>query len=433
MNNIILIGMKGCGKSTVGQLLAKKLQMHFIDLDKEVVKLHQKNTDEDLSCREICISRGEKFFRGLETIALKSIMSKRNMVLSCGGGTPLSATNQSMIKSMGTIVFLDTDSKVLCTRLTTDDVQTFLSDDRKSICNKLARIRISIIHESPEEISEIITKKLKDGMINGETKIIGFMGSTYRTSNMYALYNTAFKALNLNFIYVPLVVCDIKNGIEAIRQLGIHAAGVTIPFKVTCIPFLDKLDDNAKRIGSVNVIVNHDGVLTGGNTDGAGTVMALKEKTPIRGKNVVLLGAGGAARAIAFAIKDEGGILTILNRTVQEAQKLALAVECDFGMLNTLDRIIKHADILIQGTSVGMTPNIKESIVPKWLLRKKLIVMDIVNNPKHTQLDKDAAAVGSRIISADRMLFWQAVLKFTLYTGVEAPISAMERALKETE
>src|SRR5437763_14963283 len=151
--------------------------------------------------------------------------------------------------------------------------------------------------------------------INGETQLIGFFGATYKTSKMYAMYNAAFEALGLNYIYVPFVVKDLEKAVEGVRHLGIKAIGVTIPYKIAVLPYLDELDRDARRIGAVNAIVNHDGTLLGANTDGQGAVKALQEITAIGGKKVVLLGAGGAARAIAFAIADAGGSLVIVNRT----------------------------------------------------------------------------------------------------------------------
>ena len=265
--------------------------------------------------------------------------------------------------------------------------------------------------------------------INGETKLIGFFGSTYKTSKMYAMYNAAFEALGLNYAYVPLVVKDLKKAVEGIRHLGISAVGVTIPYKIELIPFLDELDDNAKRIGAVNVVLNKEGKLIGGNTDGEGAVMALKEKTKIKGKKVILLGAGGAARAIAFAIKDAGGELIILNRTVADAQVLAKAVGVKFGDLNKLESEIKSADVLINSTSVGMFPKEDESLVSKELLHSSLIIQEVVSNPRETKLLNDAKSIGCQTVFADKMLFWQGVLKFEMYTGIKPPIKIMEKAL----
>jgi shikimate dehydrogenase len=266
--------------------------------------------------------------------------------------------------------------------------------------------------------------------INGETKLIGFFGSTFRTSKMYAMYNSVFENLGLNYFYVPFVVEDVKKGVEAIRNLGIHAVGVTIPFKISIMRHVDELDQDAKRIGAVNVVVNKNGKLIGGNTDGKGGVKALKEKTMVKGKKVILLGAGGAARALAFAIKDEGGELTIVNRTVIDAEELADTVGCQFGGLEKLSDLMPTTDILINSTSVGMAPEINQSLVNEKLLHKGLTVMDIVSNPRETKLLKEAKAAGCQVVFADKMLLWQGVLKFKIYTGIEPPIKIMGKVLK---
>lgn len=265
--------------------------------------------------------------------------------------------------------------------------------------------------------------------INGETKIIGFFGSTYKSSKMYKMYNTAFEELNLNFIYVPFVVDDLKKAVEGVRNLGIHALGVTIPYKIEIIKYLDKLDKNARRIGAVNVVINNNGKLTGGNTDGLGAVRALKEITDIRNKKVIMLGSGGAARAIAFAIKDEGGNLTIVNRSFKSGRDLSVAAHCRFIQLDQLGEEINEVDILINATTVGMSPDENNSLVPSGSLKSKPLVMDLVTNPKKTKLLKEAESAGCRTIYGQRMLFWQAVLKFKMYTGVDAPINIMWDAL----
>jgi shikimate dehydrogenase len=265
--------------------------------------------------------------------------------------------------------------------------------------------------------------------INGETHIIGFFGSTYKTSKMYAMYNAAFEALELNYIYVPLIVKDLAKATEGIRHLGIKAVGVTIPYKIDIIPYLDEMDSDARRIGAVNAIVNHDGVLLGANTDGKGAVKALQEVTTIVGKKVVLLGAGGAARAIAFAIVDGGGDLVIVNRTQAAAQNLARAVDCKYETIDKLEQELEDAHVVINATSVGMVPHVNESLVRKEGLSPELVVMDLVSAPKETKLLKEARERGCNIVYGDRMLLWQGVLKFGVYAGVEPPVEVMEKAV----
>ena len=266
--------------------------------------------------------------------------------------------------------------------------------------------------------------------INGETQLIGFFGATYKTSKMYAMYNAAFEALGLNYVYVPLVVKDLEKAVEGVRHLGIKAIGVTIPYKIDVVPYLDELDSDARRIGAVNAIVNHHGTLLGANTDGKGAVKALQEVTAIAGKKVVLLGAGGAARAVAVAVADEGGKLVIINRTEDAAAALAEAGNAKYGTLDRLEQEIQDAQIVINATSVGMVPAENESLVTKTCLSAEAVVMDLVSRPKETKLLQGAQERGCKIVYGDRMLFWQGVLKFKVYTGIEPPIEVMEKALK---
>jgi shikimate dehydrogenase len=273
--------------------------------------------------------------------------------------------------------------------------------------------------------------------INGETKLIGFFGSTYRTSKMYAIYNAAMEALGLNYLYVPFVVNDLQKAVEGMRHLGIAAAGVTIPYKISIIPFLDDLDAEAKMVGAAAVVVNRDGKLIGGTTDGQGALKALQEKTEVAGRKVLLIGAGGAARAIAFSVQRAGGQLTVLNRAeeIDMAKSLATDLGCPWGDFSSLESSVLQADILIQTTPVGManTPLASRSLVPVGLLRQGMTVMDIVTNPRKTQLLQDAEGQGCQVVYGERMLLWQAVYKFKLYTGIEPPVEVMEQAMLRTK
>jgi shikimate dehydrogenase len=265
--------------------------------------------------------------------------------------------------------------------------------------------------------------------INGETQLIGFFGATYRTSKMYAMYNAAFEALGLNYLYVPLIVDDLQKAVEGVRHLGIKAVGVTIPYKIDVVPYLDELDEDARRIGAVNTIVNQQGKLLGANTDGKGALKALQEVTPVAGKKVVLLGAGGAASAIAFVLSEAGAEVTILNRTEGAASALAKAAYARSGTLAELERELQDAAIVINATPVGMIPDVDGSLVESSLLSAETVVMDIVSAPRETKLLKEAKARGCMVVYGDRMLFWQGALKFKLYTGLEPPVEVMEKAL----
>lgn len=270
--------------------------------------------------------------------------------------------------------------------------------------------------------------------LNGETKLIGFFGSTYRTSKMYAMYNAAIQAMNLNFLYVPFAVHDLEKAVAGIRNLGVAAVGVTIPYKIEIMDYIDELDSNAKRVGAVSVVLNKNGKLVGGNTDGEGALRALQEKTSVKDKNIIILGCGGAARAIAFALKNEGCRITILNRTESKAKELATAVDNNvpFGGYESLPDLITKNTVLINTTPVGManTAHEGQSLVPEQLLGSDMTVMDIVSKPKETKLLQDAGKRGCTLVYGYRMLLWQGVLKFKMYTDVEPPIEVMEEAME---
>jgi shikimate dehydrogenase len=251
---------------------------------------------------------------------------------------------------------------------------------------------------------------------------------------MYAMYNAAIRALGLNCVYVPFAVDDLAKAVDGVRHLGIAAIGITIPYKIEIMQYLDALDDDARRIGAVNVVINESGRLTGSNTDGQGALRALGEQTRVAGEHVTLLGAGGAARAIAFALGDAGAGVTIINRTAARAEALANAVGggAQGGGFDRLAEALARSTALINATPVGMagTPQAEQSPVPAGLLRPDMTVMEIVSNPRETRLAQDAARAGCKVIYGERMLLWQGVQKFKLYTGVEPPVEVMAQAME---
>jgi shikimate dehydrogenase len=203
------------------------------------------------------------------------------------------------------------------------------------------------------------------------------------------------------------------------------------------ISFLDEVDPTVQFLGSANTILNKDGKLSGFNTDGVGALKALRENGVVLSeKKVLLLGAGGAAKAIAFSLAKEVGELTILNRTAEKAKELAETLGRMFnkkvvgGGLSSdaIAKNLRDSDILINATSVGMKPNLTQSLVaPQWL-KSDLAVMDIVYNPVETKLAKDAKAAGAKVISGVEMLIYQGGASFEIWTGRSAPIQIMRRA-----
>ena len=216
---------------------------------------------------------------------------------------------------------------------------------------------------------------------------------------------------------------------------------MTIPHKVAAIPFLDEVEPTAKHIGAINTVVVEEGKLKGYNTDASGALRALKEGGALLdGHRVLVLGSGGAARAIAFALATGAGIagLTILGIEEAERQKLVKDLRGKTGIpiedgpltLDTLRNWVPHVRTLIHCTPVGMHPRVDESCVPANLFRPELTVMDIVYNPRETKLLQEAQAAGCRTISGLEMFLNQAVLQFELWTKQPAPADVMRQVLE---
>jgi shikimate dehydrogenase len=249
-----------------------------------------------------------------------------------------------------------------------------------------------------------------------------------------AMHRAGYAALGLDYAYVPFKVTDVKGALAGMRALGIRGFGVSMPFKLEVIPELDRLDELAHRIGAVNTIVNDAGVLTGHNTDASGAVRALSEALQFAGQRVCLIGAGGAARAVAYALCSEGLSVHVVNRSAGGAERLATELRDQHGFGATAGALSEVTDLrpfaaLVNASSAGMVEYGAASPVAAQALHRDLVVMDIVYKPLQTTLLSDAKRVGARTVHGGRMLLYQACRQFELYTGREAPVAAMDEAL----
>ena len=268
----------------------------------------------------------------------------------------------------------------------------------------------------------------------------GVIGDPIEHTLSPVMHNAAFKHLKLDFVFLAFRVkaSELGDAICGMRGLGVHGLNVTMPHKDAVVEYLDEVDSTAKFLGSVNTVLNRDGRLLGFNTDGTGALKALRENgASPDGKKVLLLGAGGAAKAIAYALAKEAGELRVLNRSSEKAEELAGLLSRTFGKKvvggalssSAVQRSLRDSDVLVNATSVGMDPNAKQSLVsPQWL-RPDLCVMDIVYSPVETELLKEAKAAGARVIGGAGMLLYQGAASFEVWTGVSAPVEVMRRAL----
>ncbi len=277
--------------------------------------------------------------------------------------------------------------------------------------------------------------------LNPRIKIYLLIGDPVEKSLSPAMHNAVFKALGLNSVYIALrapkqMLARMMTGVKAMAIAGLN---VTVPHKITIIDMLDKIEESAKLIGAVNTVKNVGGKLVGFNTDGEGALQGLEQKTgKLTGKKVVLLGAGGAARAIAFSLAKVGAEISIANRTVSRARVLASTIEKSFGVSvkslglsrSELTKVIKQADVLINATTVGMHPNVGQTLVTADMMHRGLVVNDIVYKPLETRLLREAKRAGARTVDGLGMLVHQGALSFEIWTGKRAPIKVMEAAAR---
>jgi shikimate dehydrogenase len=243
------------------------------------------------------------------------------------------------------------------------------------------------------------------------------------------MHEAGYRALGLPYTYVPFEVADLTGAIAGMRALGIRGFGVSHPYKQQVIAHLDALEPVAKRIGAVNTIVHGEGKLVGHNTDWIGAVRALEEARSLRDAKVLLVGAGGAARAIAFGLHERGAWTTIANRDAAKA--VALAAETG-GRGTDLDETSRAADydVVVNATVLGQSDVHPDGPVAEDAFRPAQIVMDIVYKPVRTRMLEAARRRGATTVHGGRMLLHQAAAQFELYTGHQAPLDAMEAALR---
>ncbi|WP_135546535.1 shikimate dehydrogenase [Paenibacillus cymbidii] len=275
--------------------------------------------------------------------------------------------------------------------------------------------------------------------IDTATELYAVFGDPIGHSKSPLMLNRAFAAAERNAAYVAFHVKPegLGDAVRGVRALGIRGVNVTIPHKLEVMPFLDEIDEDARAIGAVNTIANRDGKLVGYNTDGIGYVRSLKEETGValRGKRVLLLGAGGAARAIAYALAKEGvATIWFANRTREKARALAASIQAythtNVIGFDALDHVVGQVDLVVNNTPVGMYPNVDETPINPELLHGELLVSDLIYNPRVTKLLAEAQARGARIHSGLGMFIYQGAYAYEYWTGQPAPVTAMRDAVE---
>jgi len=260
--------------------------------------------------------------------------------------------------------------------------------------------------------------------INRETQVFGVMGEFAENSKSKYMHNPAFKENNVNAVYLPFKIDhgkDLENFMNNFREFHFAGSAVTIPHKETVMQYLHELDETAKAIGAVNTIKSNNGKLIGYNTDCVGAINALKEKVELAGKTVLVIGAGGAARAIVYGLDVENAEVTIVNRTFEKAQKLA--DEFSVKSIGFVKLNIDKFDVFVNTTSVGMYPDVDSSVLDSF--PKNRVVMDIVYKPLKTKFLQIAEECGCEVITGEKMLIHQAIAQQKIWTGNEPDFDFM--------
>jgi shikimate dehydrogenase len=278
--------------------------------------------------------------------------------------------------------------------------------------------------------------------IDGTTTVVGVIGDAVGGSLSPRLHNAAFAAVGLNWCYVafPVTRDRLEPALRGLPALGIAGANVTVPHKEAALAYLDDITDDARAIGAINTVRVEGGRLIGHNTDTTGMLDALTRDggLTMKGQRAAIVGAGGAARAAAFALAGaEAAAVTIINRNWDRAAALADAVRrvyrCAVDAVpldgNAVVPALRDATLLVQGTTVGSGAQRDLSPVPGKALHPGLLVMDMIYMPEETALLREARAAGCRTLGGLPMLVYQGARAFEIWTGRAAPLGVMRDAV----
>lgn len=273
-------------------------------------------------------------------------------------------------------------------------------------------------------------------MIDSNTKLYGIFGNPVRHSLSPLMHNRAFELAGINAAYVAFEPLSIEEAVSSMKAIAIAGASITIPFKIDVIPFLDDIDPLAEKIGSVNTLLNNNGKITGFNTDGHGAVTALKKQgSIIQNEKVLIIGNGGSARAIAYTLLDENAHVTIAGRDINRITSLAddllkFNSSVEVSLLAQLDQeAVSQFDIIINTTPIGMHPHEEAIPLDTALLQSDCTVFDIIYAPHDTRFLTEASKMKCKTVYGIDMLLYQGVRQFEIWTGAEAPVSAMRDVL----
>lgn len=279
--------------------------------------------------------------------------------------------------------------------------------------------------------------------IDNQTRLCAVIGNPVKHSLSPAIHNAAFEHLDLNYVYIACPVENVKEMLAGMRAMeNFRGLSVTIPHKIEVMNHVDEIDEVDRHIGSINTVIHNGDRLIGLGTDGAGALKAFADAgVTINGKNVLMLGAGGVSRAIAFTLAQKTKLNELTLLDINEAQLQGLTNDLKNGTNATiksglmgedvLAEAMARAEVIVHCTPIGMHPKVDASVVPPDLFHPGQVVFDAVYTPLETKLLADAKARGLQTIPGVEMFINQAALQFEQFTGVGAPVEVMRRVLME--
>lgn len=424
MKNIVLIGIMGCGKSTIGKIVAKKLNRRFIDLDKEIEK------DSKMKINDIFATYGEEYFRNLEEKCALKFSKYNDLVISTGGGIVTKEKSIGYLKDNGIVFFIRRDlNKILRSNLNNRPLLKNnpsaifkIMKKRKDLYKKYSDFSVQN-KKTPKITAEKIIKKYNDCMKMENVKL-GIIGNPLGHTMSPKIYELICKYLNIECDYN---VCQIEESqlesfIEKAKNENFIGFNVTIPYKQKIIKYLDDIDEFALKCDAVNTVCIKDKKLYGYNTDGEGFLASFyNENIYVKHKNIAVLGCGGAAFGIVQKLLDEHcGNIGIFCRDTKKAENIIKKDKRKikaFSMENDVLKSNLHKyDILINTTPLGMKNYNNDFYDFSFLDDFKGVLCDIVYNPIETNLLNEAKKRGITTIDGLHMLINQGILSFEKYT-----------------
>ncbi len=461
--NLVLIGMMGSGKTTCGRLLAQRTGRRLIDAD-ELLQLREGRT-----IAHIFAEDGEDYFRDLESEIVRELSQRSGLIIATGGGVILRPENVAALRRGGVVVWLnrsadhifdheDLGDRPLAQSGKASFLKTFAAREEKY--RRAAHVTVENF-SSPQETAEDILAQWEryiqtaeiparsivspDGAgllvkLKNSTRKLCVIGDPVEHSKSPLIQNTMIARLGLDYLYMaqPVARGQAAQWLQAAKFAGYAGFNATMPHKVDLVPLMDRLDPDARLYQAVNTVVIQNGSACGYNTDGRGFLQSLADGgIDPKGRRVVILGAGGAAKSVALKLVQQGAkAVHICNRTVSKAAELCSMAP--FGAMEpaqmndaVLRRLLPRAELLVNCTSLGMTGVDSQFKDLSFLdcLPPDTPVCDLIYAPEETLLLEQARLRGHQTLNGMGMLVWQAVFSLELFTGVTIDGQAMRRVL----